>query len=106
MYAMQGQWVAQIFRDLKMPEYIGKNKKTVDMRGDNQGAIALTKNPHLHERSKHIDVCYHYIRDLAEKDQLEIKYIPTAEMPADGLTKPLARVAFTRYRSQLGVATN
>jgi hypothetical protein len=106
MYAMQGQWAAQIFQDLGMPEYIGKSKTTVDMRGDNQGALALVKNPHLHERSKHIDVCYHYIRDLAEKKRLEIKYVPTAEMPADGLTKPLARIAFERFRGQLGVATD
>ena len=106
MYAMQGQWAAQVFRDLGMPEYIGKNGTTVDMRGDNQGALALVKNPHLHERSKHIDVCYHYIRDLAEKKKLEIEYVPTAEMPADGLTKPLARIAFGRFRGQLGVATD
>lgn len=103
MYAMQGQWTAQIFRDLHMPEYIGIDQKCVDMRGDNQSAIALAKNPHLHERSKHIDVCYHYIRDLDEKGMLKIKYISTSEMPADGLTKPLARVAFERFKGYLGV---
>ena len=88
MYAMQGQWTAQIFRDLRMPEYIGKNGMTVDMYGDNQGALALVKNPHLHERSKHIDIHYHYIRDLAEKGKLEIIYIPTTDILADRITKP------------------
>ena len=106
MYAMQGQWTAQVFRDLQMPNYIGKDGIKVDMRGDNQGAIALTKNPHLHERSKHIDVCYHYIRDLVEKGKLSIVYVPTSEMPADGFTKPLARVAFERFKGFLGVATD
>ena len=48
------------------PEYIGSDSSTVEMRADNQGAIALAKNPHLHERSKHIDISYHYIRDLEE----------------------------------------
>jgi len=89
-----------------MSEYIGKNGITVDIRRDNQGALALVKNPHLHEQSKHIDVYYHYIRDLAEKQRLKIEYVPIAEMPADGLTKPLAQVAFRRFRSQLGIATN
>ena len=103
IYAMQGQWTAQIFRDLKMPEYIGRNGITVDMYGDNQGALALVKNPHLHERSKHIDIHYHYIRDLAEKGKLEITYIPTTDMPADGMTKPLARVAFERFKKLLGI---
>ncbi len=73
------------------------------MRGDNQGAIALTKNPYLHKRSKHIDVCHHYVRDLAEKGRLVVEYIPTADMVADGMTKPLARVAFDRFKSLLGM---
>lgn len=73
------------------------------MRGDNQGAIALTKNPHLHDRSKHIDVCYHHIRDLVQKKKLAIIYIPTAEMPADGPTKPLRRVAFERFKNLIGI---
>ncbi|CCE33420.1 uncharacterized protein CPUR_07344 [Claviceps purpurea 20.1] len=62
----QGQWIGQIFRDLKLSKYVGKNPTCVQMLGDNQGAIALVKNPHLHERSKHIDICYHFIRDLEE----------------------------------------
>ena len=69
------------------------------MFGDNQGAIALTKNPHITERSKHIDVCYHFIRDLAERERLEIIYILTNRMVADGITKPLARVAFERFKN-------
>ena len=60
------------------------------MHRDNQGALALVKNPHLYERSKHINVYYYYIYDLTEKKKLEIKYIPTAEIPANRLTKPLA----------------
>ena len=73
------------------------------MLGDNQGSLALVKNPHLHERSKHIDICYHYIRDLAEQGKLQVNYIPTANMVADGMTKPLQRVAFKRFKDQLGV---
>jgi len=98
----QGQWTAQIFRDLSRPQYIGKGE-TVTMLGDNQGALALVKNPHLHERSKHIDICYHYIRDLAEKKKLEVIYIPTGDMVADAMTKPLNRVSFGRFKAQLGV---
>jgi hypothetical protein len=70
---------------------------------DNQGAIALTKNLYLYKRSKHIDISYHFIRDLAKRKQLEIIYILTDEMVADGITKPLARIAFKRFKRQLGV---
>lgn len=105
-YAAQGQWAAQILRDLSVPEFIGVNSHEVNMRGDNQGAIALTKNPHIHDRSKHIDICYHHIRGLVQKGKLSIKYTPTAEMPADGFTKPLKRVAFEKFKNLLGIEAN
>jgi hypothetical protein len=103
MFAKNGQWAAQILRDLMMPECAGKGGRTVQMYGDNQGALALVKNPELHERSKHIDICHHFIRDLAEKKKLQIDYIPTTEMIADGLTKPLGRIAFERFKDQMSL---
>ena len=89
-----------------MLEYIGKNRMIVDIRRDNQGALALVKNSHLHEQSKYINACYYYIYNLAEKKRLKIEYVPTAKMFADGLTKLLTRIAFERFRGQLGVATD
>jgi len=103
MFAKQGQWIAQILKDLGVPEFIGTNRQTVLMLGDNQGALALVKNPQLHERSKHIDICYHFVRDLAEKEKLKVEYIPTGDMVADGMTKPLARVAFERFIKLMGL---
>ena len=73
------------------------------MLGDNQGSLALVKNPHLHERSKHIDICYHFIRDLNERGKLDVAYIPTNEMPADGMTKPLQKPGFLRFKGLLGL---
>ncbi|CZS94184.1 uncharacterized protein RAG0_04240 [Rhynchosporium agropyri] len=72
-------------------------------QGDNQGAIALTKNAYLNERSKHIDIAYHFVRDLAERGRLKVDYIPTDEMVADGMTKPLDRVAFEKFKRQMGL---
>ena len=46
--AKQGQWVAQILRDLGFGGYVAKNHQTVDTRGDNQGAIALAKKSLSH----------------------------------------------------------
>src|SRR5260370_35619706 len=100
MYAKQGQWTAQVFRDLGIKECIRKDN-IVTMYSDNQGAIALTKNPHLYKRSKHIDICYHFIRDLVKKEKLKIIYIPTKDMIADSLTKTLQRIAFTRFKQQM-----
>ena len=46
-----------------------------------------------------MDICYYFIRDLAEKGELRIDYIPIAEIVANGITKPLARVVFERFKN-------
>ena len=78
-----------MFRDIGQAKYIRKNTNKVQMIRDNQGAIALVKNPYLHERSKHIDICYHFVRDLAEQGKLEVIYILIFDIVADSITKPL-----------------
>ena len=58
---------------------------------DNTGAISLAKNLVFHNRSKHIDIQYHFTRRLVRKGRLGLAYLPTKEMLADLLTKPLPR---------------
>ena len=101
--AKQGQWIAQVLRDMGFGGYVAKNHQTVEARGDNQGAIALTKNPHLTERSKHIDISYHYVRDLYENKRIDVKYVPTDQMVADGLSKPLPKQLFNNFMRQIGM---
>ena len=68
------------------------------MLRDNQGSLALVKNPYLHKYLKHINICYYYIRDLAEQGKLQVNYILTTDMVADSITKPLQRVIFKRFK--------
>lgn len=70
---------------------------------DNMSAIALTKNPVFHDRSKHIDVRYHYIRECIERGRIVIDYIETKMQLADVLTKALGRVRFQELRVRIGV---
>ena len=58
---------------------------------DNQGCIALAKNPVFHARTKHIDIKFHFLREKVEEGVIVLKYKPTDEMIADGLTKALGR---------------
>lgn len=62
--------------------------------GDNQGAIALTKNPVNRQRSKHIDVKYHYIRE----GKINIIYCPSENMTADILTKPVPKAKIVKFQ--------
>ena len=77
-------------------------KPTV-IRADNQGAIALAKNPEYHARTKHIAICYHFIRQEVDKDIVRFDYIETSTQAADGFTKPLSKIAFARFISQLNL---
>jgi hypothetical protein len=70
---------------------------------DNQSCIKLSENPVCHDRSKHIEIKYHYIREMVQKGAVKLQYVPTDEQVADVLTKPLSRVKFEYFRDKLGV---
>jgi hypothetical protein len=70
---------------------------------DNQSAIALAKNPVFHDRSKHIELKYHFIREAVETKKIELEFVPTKLQLADILTKPLGRILFTELRSRVGM---
>ncbi len=68
------------------------------MMEDNQGAIALVKNPIGHSRTKHIDIRFHFVREAHENGLINLKYCPTEEV-----TKPLPNVLFETLRLLLGM---
>jgi hypothetical protein len=70
---------------------------------DNQGAIKLSKNPQHHNRTKHIDVRYHFIRKCSQDGLIELAYIPTTEMVADILTKALPRIKHDKHMLGMGM---
>ena len=61
------------------------------IKGDNRGAIALTKNTKDHGKVKHIDIRHHYIRDLLKSGTITLEQVPSADNLADLFTKPLPR---------------
>jgi hypothetical protein len=68
---------------------------------DNQSCIKMTKNPVFHDRSKHIEIRYHYIRDMVQRGALKLHYISTDEQVVDVLTKPLSHVSLSTFEISL-----
>jgi len=77
----------------------------VPMRSDNQSAIHLMHNPGGTARSKHIDVAHHFVRDRVTRGELTVRYVATADMTADALTKALPTQPLQRCCSALGMAS-
>lgn len=71
---------------------------------DNQGSIALSKNPEGHRRVKHIGVRHHYIREQVAKGALTLDYVSTTKMAADVLTKALSATQHIATCKLLGIA--
>ena len=69
--------------------------------GDNQGALALSKNPVDHQRSKHIDIRYHFIRSHIQDGQIELSYVPSQENLADIFTKAIGRIKMKFFNNIL-----
>ena len=78
-------------------------KKATSIFENNKGALELTANPVFHSWIKHIQVQYHAIQEFIEQGEIQLQYIPTDAMLADGLTKALDRVKFERMIKGLGL---
>ena len=63
----------------------------------------MTENLVFHDKSKHIEIKYHYIRDMEQKGFVKLKYVPTEEQVEYIFNTPLSCVNFEYFRDKLGV---
>jgi hypothetical protein len=70
---------------------------------DNESAIRMADNPVEHNRTKHIAIWYHFLRDHQQREDIEISYVSTKEQLADIFTKPLDEKTFTKLRNELNI---
>jgi hypothetical protein len=90
-------WVRQVQSEF------GYKQRTTKLFEDNQPCIAISNNPIIHDRVKHIDIKYHWIRKEVTAGNMSLIWCPTADMTADILTKPLGKILFEKHRKSLGM---
>ena len=88
------KWVTQFLRELLLP--CMKMTPNVSVYVDNQAAILISKNDVYHDRTKHIDIRYHFVRDAIKDNLFKVEWVPTDEQLADGFTKALSTIMFTK----------
>ena len=96
--AQETVWLRNLLADIGFQQ----NAPTC-VKEDNQGAMCLAKNPKDHNRTKHIDIKFHYTRQLITSKELRLEYVPTGKMVADTMTKGLPKPKFTEFRSVMGI---
>jgi hypothetical protein len=95
----QGIWLARLLAELKGEE----EARPFSLKIDNQSAVQLSRNPVFHERSKHIDTRYHFIRQCVEEGRVTVEQVNTNNQLADIMMKPLGRDQFVELRMRIGV---
>ena len=90
----EAMWLRSLLREAGFPQ-----KKPTVIYEDNQSCMLFSKNPGKHDRTKHIDIRYHYVREqVVEFKNVTLIYKPTDEMVADMNTKPLGGAKFLKFR--------
>ena len=95
--ASEAIWLRRLFAELV------SNSRLQQINVDNSGSISLAHNPKYHDRTKHIDVRHHFIREAIENGHVVLQYVRTTDNSADILTKPLPRPRHEQHMASLGV---
>ncbi|KAL5763908.1 hypothetical protein ACOSQ2_016502 [Xanthoceras sorbifolium] len=91
-------WLRNLLKELDLLQ-----EEPTEICVNNKSAIVLAKNPIFHDRSKHSNTCYHYIRECIAKRDVQMEYVKSQDQIADIFTKPLKFEDFTRLRSLFGM---
>lgn len=95
--AKEGIWMMNLLKELNL----GLQKFT--LFEDNIPCIKIAEEPRQHQRVKHVDIKYMFVRDLIMNNQLELKYLRSNDQVADMMTKQLAYPSFIRHINSMGL---
>eukprot|EP00253_Pinus_taeda_P002936 PITA_02936 len=84
----------------------GRNMEATRIMCDNQICIKLSENLVFHDRSKHIDIRCHFVRDYVQRGVVQLSYTPIGEQVADILTKAFGKSKFDYFKEKMGMVNN
>ena len=99
--ACEALWMRKILVGL-----FGSHLDPTVIHCDNQSCIKISVNPVFHDRSKHINIRYHHIKDSVQRKIMLLQYIPTEDQDADILMKALIGSKFEYHRGRIEVKDN
>ena len=94
-------WLRKLLANL-----FGHDMDSTVIHCDNQSCVKLLENPVFHDKSKHIEIKYHYIRYMVQRKEIHVQYLSTHEQVANVFTKPLAKTKFEYFRERFGLVEN
>ena len=98
--AKEAVWLRKFLKDL---EIVPDNEQPITLYCDNSGAVANSKEPRSHKRSKHIERKYHLIRDIVARGDVKVEKISTHDNIADPFTKTLSSRVFDKHVEGMGL---
>ncbi|RVW60708.1 Retrovirus-related Pol polyprotein from transposon RE1 [Vitis vinifera] len=97
----EGMWLQRILKELGII-----SNSTMTVLCDNKATISIAKNPVQHDRTKHVEIDRHFIKEKLERGTIRLMYIPSSRQIADILTKALPKATYENMKSKLGMLDN
>jgi hypothetical protein len=96
----EASWLRQLLAELHSPL-----ARSTLVYYDNVSAVYLSTNPVQHQRTKHVEIDLHFVRDRVAIGDVRVLHVPTTSQFADIFTKGLPSSTFSEFRSSLNVAS-
>jgi len=97
----EASWLRQLLQELHAPL-----RQATLVYCDNISAVYMSSNPVQHQRTKHIEIDLHFVRERVSIGDLRVLHVPTSSQYADIFTKGLPSSVFTEFRSSLNVQSD
>lgn len=94
----EGIWLKRMLDEIRIP-----TNYTMRILCDNKAAISIAKNPVHHDRTKHVEIDRHFIKEKIDQEIIRVDHIPSCKQTADIMTKALPRNIYENIRSNLGM---